>query len=91
MEGVLRVGIDIGSTTIKLIVLDQKNNILAEHYARHFSEIPAALHENLLRLREVVGGEPFSFALTGSAGMGIAQRLHLPFDGWFMDEPSFEV
>ena len=79
MEGVLRVGIDIGSTTIKLIVLDQKNNILAEHYARHFSEIPAALHENLLRLREVVGGEPFSFALTGSAGMGIAQRLHLPF------------
>lgn len=79
MEGVLKVGIDVGSTTIKLIALDEKNNILAEHYARHFSEIPAALHDNLQRLHAVVGSRPFTFALTGSAGMGIAQRLHLPF------------
>jgi predicted CoA-substrate-specific enzyme activase len=79
VEGVLKVGIDVGSTTIKLIALDEKNNILAEHYARHFSEIPAALHDNLQRLHDVVGSRPFTFALTGSAGMGIAQRLHLPF------------
>ena len=79
MEGVLKVGIDVGSTTIKLIALDEKNHILAEHYARHFSEIPAALHDNLQRLHDVVGSRPFTFALTGSAGMGIAQRLHLPF------------
>jgi predicted CoA-substrate-specific enzyme activase len=79
VEGVLKVGIDVGSTTIKLIALDEQNHILAEHYARHFSEIPAALHDNLQRLHDIVGSKPFTFALTGSAGMGIAQRLHLPF------------
>ena len=75
----MRVGIDIGSTTIKLVVLDAQNRILKENYERHFSEIPKVLHENLAMLKEVVGSSPFAFALTGSAGMGIAQRLQLPF------------
>ena len=74
-----KVGIDIGSTTIKVVVLDAEEHIVYKHYARHFSDIPTALVSNLTALKEVVGELRFRFALTGSAGMGIAQRLQLPF------------
>ena len=80
MDGsVLNVGIDIGSTTIKVVVLNQAKEIIYKTYARHFSEIGHALHENLTALRSIVGQQRFSFALTGSAGMGVAQRVGLPF------------
>ena len=79
MNSVFHVGIDIGSTTIKLVVMDEERRIVYKSYARHFSEIGNALHENLMTLRKVVGERSFSFALTGSAGMGIAQRIGLPF------------
>ncbi len=75
----LNVGIDVGSTTIKLVVMDHEKNIVFKNYARHFSEIGKALEENLTSLKSVVGEQKFSFALTGSAGMGIAQRIGLPF------------
>lgn len=74
-----KVGIDIGSTTIKVVVLDSEEHIVYKHYARHFSDIPTALVTNLTALQDVVGPSRFRFALTGSAGMGIAQRLQLPF------------
>ena len=79
MSSALSVGIDIGSTTIKVVVLNQAKEIIYKKYARHFSEISKALHENLSALRDVVGSRRFSFALTGSAGMGVAQRVGLPF------------
>jgi len=79
MQSLLKVGIDIGSTTIKVIVLDAKNHLLYKRYVRHFSEITAALLDNFLALKNIVGVSSFSFALTGSAGMGIAQKLILPF------------
>ncbi|MFV0635209.1 acyl-CoA dehydratase activase-related protein [Mitsuokella sp. WILCCON 0060] len=79
MKSVLNVGIDVGSTTIKLVVLDHEKKILYKNYARHFSEIGNALQENLTHLKSIVGERKFSFALTGSAGMGIAQRIGLPF------------
>ncbi|MBR1698650.1 MAG: 2-hydroxyacyl-CoA dehydratase [Bacteroidales bacterium] len=74
-----KVGIDIGSTTIKVVVLDAEENLVYKKYARHFSDIPTALVTNLTALKDVVGPSRFRFALTGSAGMGIAQRLQLPF------------
>lgn len=75
----LKVGIDIGSTTIKVVVLNTLGKMIYKKYARHFSDIPQALTENLRTLSEVVKKKKFDFALTGSAGMGIAQRLGLPF------------
>ena len=74
-----KVGIDIGSTTIKVVVLNSEGKLVYKHYARHFSDIPTALVTNLTALHDVVGPSHFRFALTGSAGMGIAQRLQLPF------------
>ena len=60
-------------------MLNQAKEIVYKKYARHFSEISKALHDNLSALRDVVGSQRFSFALTGSAGMGVAQRVGLPF------------
>ena len=89
-----KVGIDIGSTTIKVVVLDASEKLVYKKYARHFSDIPTALVTNLTELRhvlnrlngaaagtdeDVLSDMRFRFALTGSAGMGIAQRLQLPF------------
>ena len=79
MNSIFDVGIDIGSTTIKLVVLDHEKKIVYKNYARHFSEIGASLCENLANLKKIVGSKKFSFALTGSAGMGIAQHIGLPF------------
>lgn len=78
-DSLLRVGIDVGSTTIKVVVLDEERNITYKKYARHFSEINAVLKENLSSLSKAIQGSRFSLALTGSAGMGIAERIGLPF------------
>ncbi len=79
MNPLWSVGVDVGSTTIKLVVLDEAKEVIYKNYERHFSEIAGSLQSNLARLKEVVGRKKFSFALTGSAGMGIAQRIGLPF------------
>ena len=79
MNSLLRVGIDVGSTTIKVVVLNKERRLVYKKYARHFSEINAVLKENLAALERVVEGKKFSLALTGSAGMGIAERVGLPF------------
>ncbi len=74
----LRVGIDVGSTTLKVVVLDG-NKIIYKVYERHFSDIAGSLKKNLTALKAIVGERSFFFAMTGSAGMGVAQRLGLPF------------
>ena len=79
MNSLLRVGIDVGSTTIKVVVLNKERELIYKKYARHFSEINAVLKENLAALENVVKEKSFSLAMTGSAGMGIAERIGLPF------------
>ena len=78
----MNVGIDIGSTTIKLVVLDDNKinpKIVCKNYSCHFSEIGASLMKELNTLKDFVGSKSFKFALTGSAGMGIAKKMALPF------------
>ena len=74
----MKVGIDIGSTTIKLVVMDDKR-LIFKNYARHFSEIGTALTNSLTSLKNIIGEKTFKIALAGSAGMGIAKKISLPF------------
>jgi len=74
----MKVGIDIGSTTIKLVVMDEER-LVFKNYARHFSEIGAALTNSLTSLKNIIGEKTFKIALAGSAGMGIAKKISLPF------------
>ena len=64
MNSLLRVGIDVGSTTIKVVVLNKERELIYKKYARHFSEINAVLKENLAALENVVKEKSFSLAMT---------------------------
>ena len=75
-----RLGIDIGSTTIKCTVLDEDRNIIWSTYERHQSKINLKLSGLLSRVRsEFPEDEKMIIAFSGSAGMGVAEALGVPF------------
>lgn len=74
-----RVGIDIGSTTVKVVVADQSNHILFSQYKRHFSEIKKTLYEIIEEAQKQLGNILFTAMITGSGGVSIAEALHIPF------------
>ena len=75
----LRVGIDLGSTTIKIVVLDQSDQIIYKKYKRHFSETRETLKDMLKELIGRFGGYEMSFAITGSGGLSLAESLGISF------------
>ena len=74
----MRVGLDVGSTTIKCVVLDDRNNLIYHTYERHYSHIVEKSAELLRRVAERCGREAV-FAISGSAGMGMAESVQVPF------------
>ncbi|MBR1561545.1 MAG: 2-hydroxyacyl-CoA dehydratase [Clostridia bacterium] len=75
----MRIGLDIGSTTIKCVVLDAEGNIVFSRYQRHKSQI-AQLAEVLLHtIQAEFPGEKFTLGISGSAGMGLAEELDIDF------------
>ena len=76
----MRIGLDVGSTTIKCVVLNDDNQIVYQSYERHFSQITEKMAELLRKIQaEVLNGAPAYLSVSGSAGMGIAQTCDLPF------------
>lgn len=76
----MKIGFDVGSTTIKCIVLDEKDEIIFKTYERHFSQITMKTMDLLGRICEefhdrIEGGETCYLAISGSAGMG--RRRHV--------------
>ena len=74
-----KLGIDIGSTTLKAVIADENGNILFSKYQRHLSKIPETAIEVLGEAKDKFGDEEMSVCLSGSAGMGVAETLDLPF------------
>ena len=72
------LGIDIGSTTTKL-VLTEGETILAQRYERHRSQVWQATLNMLRELAPQLEEQPFTVAISGSAGMGLAQAAEIPF------------
>ena len=76
----MKLGLDIGSTTIKCVVLDDENKLIYSTYERHYSQITEKIAELLSRVRrEIEGAEQAFVALSGSAGMGVAQDCGIDF------------
>lgn len=76
----MKIGIDIGSTTIKTVVLDENDNIIHKSYERHYTLITEKTREVIKGLIDKFGiKEPVVCALSGSAGMGLAERAGIPF------------
>jgi len=77
-ENDLTLGIDIGSTTAKIVVVDH-GNILYENYQRHFSQVRQKTLELLDVAAPYVGERTFTAAISGSAGLGLAESAGVPF------------
>ncbi|NLC96420.1 MAG: 2-hydroxyglutaryl-CoA dehydratase [Erysipelotrichaceae bacterium] len=76
----MRIGLDVGSTTIKCVVLDDMNNIIYKSYQRHFSKIVESTIELLITLdKDIIKGNKCKLMISGSAGMGMAQANNIPF------------
>ena len=75
----LRVGIDIGSTTVKVVVLDEKNKLLFRSYERHYSKTRERACQTLGTIRDMLAGQPVKAAITGSAGLGVANAAGIDF------------
>ncbi len=74
-----KLGVDIGSTTIKFVLLDENNVIQVKHYQRHFSEIREAMLKAAKLLQPYLQNRKFLCTLTGSAGMGLADAMEIAF------------
>ena len=75
----LRIGIDIGSTTVKVVVLDEQNQLLFRSYERHYSKTRERTCETLQGLTGLLGGQEVQLLITGSAGLGVAKAAGLDF------------
>lgn len=75
----LRAGIDVGSTTVKLVILNEQNESLFAKYERHFSDVKTATERVLREAEAVIGNQEMTMSITGSGGMGLADVLEIPF------------
>ena len=74
-----RIGIDAGSTTVKLLVLNEKNDIVYKSYKRHYSKIREVILEEFGNIKDIVKENNISLAITGSAGYGISKETDIVF------------
>ena len=75
----LRVGIDIGSTTVKVVVLDEQNQVLFRSYERHYSKTRERACETLHSIEDMLRGKEVKLVITGSAGLGVSKAAGLDF------------
>ncbi len=76
----MTIGLDVGSTTIKCVVLDDAGRIVFSQYERHLSQIASQTSRLLEHIRtNVLDGNTAKLMISGSAGMGMADRCALPF------------
>ncbi|MGI5930277.1 acyl-CoA dehydratase activase [Pseudoflavonifractor sp.] len=75
----LRIGIDIGSTTVKVVVLDEQNKLLFRSYERHYSKARERACETLHSIQDMLKGQMVRMVITGSAGLGVAKAANVDF------------
>ena len=75
----LKIGIDIGSTTVKTVVLTESGEILFRSYERHFSKVREKAAQQLKSASEILEGKPVETVITGSAGLGVAKASGIRF------------
>ena len=78
MDKVYSLGVDIGSTTVKTVILDD-GKIIWSKYQRHFSKVRETAAEQVEEIGKMFPDARFKLAITGSAGLGLANAASLPF------------
>ena len=77
--GYYKLGIDVGSTTIKVVALDSYNKVIYNDYRRHFSNIKNTVIDSLEECFKKIGNFDLKITVTGSGGIGVAQWLQCDF------------
>ena len=75
----LHLGLDVGSTTVKLVVLNNKFEILFSSYKRHFSDIKSSVKDLVLEAYSRFKNEDITIMVTGSGGLAVNKWLEIPF------------
>ncbi|MBC2725804.1 2-hydroxyacyl-CoA dehydratase [Desulfosporosinus sp.] len=76
---ILNIGLDVGSTTVKIVILDNNKNIVYKKYLRHFSNIRNTVISVLNDAKAIMQGHLVTLMVTGSGGYNISQTLEVPF------------
>ena len=74
-----KMGIDIGSTTVKVAVLDPEDRLIFSDYERHFANIRETLHSLVEKAFQVTGEIEVAPIITGSGGLTLAKHLGISF------------
>ncbi len=73
------LGVDIGSTTVKTVILDENRQMISSKYERHFAKVRETAAEQIVEIGNKYPDVKFNLAITGSAGLGLANAASLPF------------
>ncbi len=79
MKDILRVGLDVGSTTVKMVALDMHDKIVHKMYRRHLSDVRNAVKNIITEAKDVLKDKMVSVSITGSGGLSLAESLKIPF------------
>lgn len=76
---ILRLGLDVGSTTVKVAALDPGGQLVYQDYMRHYSDLYTSVERILSSARTALGDRTAAVACTGSGGLAVSGRLGIPF------------
>ena len=79
MKNLIHVGLDIGSTTVKIVILNKEKNIIFNDYTRHFSDTKNTLYNVLTELIKKYPKHNLTISLTGSGALDISKLLNINF------------
>ena len=74
-----KIGLDIGSTTAKIVVIDENDKIIFSRYRRHNTQMMDVVLSYLNELESIIGNEKVSLNVSGSVGMGLAELYDFQF------------
>lgn len=74
-----RLGIDAGSTTVKMVILDENNNLIYKTYKRHLTKVRETILEELQGAKDILLNNTIKISITGSSGYGISKDTNISF------------
>ncbi|WMJ88115.1 2-hydroxyacyl-CoA dehydratase [Anaerocolumna sp. MB42-C2] len=75
-----KIGLDIGSTTVKIAVLDEDNRLIYSDYKRHLSDIKSTIISIINTCYKELGDIKCTISITGSGGLSVSEWLKIPFE-----------
>jgi predicted CoA-substrate-specific enzyme activase len=79
MDMLLHLGLDIGSTTVKLVILNENMELIYSRYERHYSDIKSTIKKMVLDTYEIYKESTITIKVTGSGGLSVSKWLSIPF------------